>query len=122
MDTDGKYGSKGEVSDSILHLLYEKAVRLDGKNYFTMKPPKSLDIGNLMRIPELDALSLEDACATLEAFTADTIVHSLTCFQQTLPKFWVLAGGGWNNPVIRNSLHKKLKEKLGKEVRVMTAD
>jgi len=64
-----------------------------------------LDINDMQLIPELDNLSLEDACRTLETFTADSIVRSLT---HVIPQNWILAGGGWNNPVILNELKIRL--------------
>lgn len=122
MDVNGKYGSKGRVDEKVLHLLHEKSIIVDGNNYFKVTPPKSLDIGNLKLIPELDDLSLEDACATLEAFTADTIINSVEYFKDKSPKYWVLAGGGWNNPVIFRELKERLEKKLGPDIRVMNAD
>jgi len=71
-----------------------------------MSPPKALDIGDLKLVDELDSLSLEDACRTLEAFTAHTVVNSLD--SSKLPVHWILAGGGWNNPVIVSELKSRL--------------
>lgn len=122
MDENGHYGKAGKVHENILALLYEKSVVLDGKNFFTLQPPKSLDIGDLHLIPELDALTLPDACATLEAFTADTIVNSLRFFPEQPPRSWILAGGGWHNPVIYRELETRLKKALGNDISIMTAD
>jgi len=123
MDEDGKYGAKGKVSNDILQQLYEKAIQIDGKNFFEMASPKSLDIGDLTLLTSLlDTLSLEDACATLEAFTADTIVRSIEFITIDPPQHWILAGGGWNNPVILQELTSRLKAKLGSQVTIMTAD
>lgn len=122
MDEDGKYGLNGKVSDDILKLLYEKSILINQKNYFDQAPPKSLDAGDLQLIPELDALSLEDACATLEAFTADTIVNSMKYFKSKIPQCWILAGGGWKNPVIYRELKERLKNKVHQSVVVMTAE
>ncbi|HXH54848.1 MAG TPA: anhydro-N-acetylmuramic acid kinase, partial [Gammaproteobacteria bacterium] len=76
-----------------------------------------------------------DACATLEAFTAETIVNSLDLLALIdvadlsplkshiqPPKLWVLAGGGWHNPVILKALKERLHLKLGKDVEILTAD
>lgn len=122
MDANGKYGQQGKVDKKILKALYEKSVIKNGRNYFSMDPPKSLDIGDMNLIPELNALALEDACATLEAFTADTIVNSLELLDTEMPQHWILAGGGWNNPVIRNELENRLRKKLGHEIKILTAD
>lgn len=122
MDVDGFYGLNGLVHENVLQKLYEKTIAKEGKNYFSIPAPKALDIGDMNLIAELDALSLEDACATLEAFTADSIIKSLELLKTELPKYWILAGGGWKNPVIKRELIMRLKQKLGDEVQVQTAD
>lgn len=124
MDGDGKYGKQGKVDKKIFDALYEKSIIKDGKNYFQKTPPKSLDYGDIDLIPELssDTLSLEDACRTLEAFTADTIVNSLELLNAEIPQHWILAGGGWKNPVIRHELDQRLNQKLGANVQILTAD
>lgn len=118
MDTDGQYGNKGRVDEQVLKALWETSLIKDGQNYFLAPPPKSLDIGDMELIPELDVLSIEDACATLEAFTADTIITSLKLLEIEWPQYWILAGGGWHNPVIR----RELESRLGKSVQILTAD
>ena len=122
MDTDGRYGSQGVVHDDILKLLYANSIHINNKNFFELQPPKSLDIGDMKLIPELNALSLEDACRTLEAFTADSIVNSIDFFRHNVPTHWILSGGGWLNPVIKQELDVRLKRKINPEVRIMTAD
>jgi anhydro-N-acetylmuramic acid kinase len=121
MDTDGKYGGQGIVQENVLAALFEKSIIKDGINYFAALPPKSLDIGDMQLIPEIFSLSFEDACATLEAFTAESIIDSLRLVTQDLPNQWILAGGGWNNPVIRRELQNRLRKKLGDNVSIMTA-
>lgn len=124
MDFNGHYGSQGQVNDSVLQILFDKSILKDGGNYFLKKPPKSLDIRDMVLIPELDALSLEDACATLEAFTAEMIVQSLSLIElphDQIPRHWVLAGGGWYNPVITSELKNRLHAKFGKDIVVETA-
>lgn len=122
MDINGEYGSRGRVNESVIQALYEKAILRDNQNYFSQCPPKSLDYGDMQLIPELEALSIEDACATLEAFTADTIVSSLTLIDAPVPPVWILAGGGWKNPVICNELVVRLHQRYGKHIHVMTAN
>jgi anhydro-N-acetylmuramic acid kinase len=121
MDRNGQYGLKGKVHSLILNDLYEKALTMDGHNYFDIIPPKSLDIGDMTLIPELNELSLEDACATLEAFTADSILQGLKSFDLSIPKHWILAGGGWHNPVIRQQLEQRLVQHH-RDVLIQTAD
>ena len=122
MDRDGHYGQQGQVDERVLSALFEKALLKDSQNYFSLKPPKALDIGDLHLIPELDHLSLEDACRTLEAFTAESILRSLDFVKTALPKKWILAGGGWNNPVILNELRQRLTQRLGADLKIQNAD
>jgi anhydro-N-acetylmuramic acid kinase len=114
MDRDGQYGKKGKVSASLLKLLYQQAIQINQTNYFDLPAPKSLDSGDVRLLPELDALTIEDGCATLAAFTADTIVHSLNGMSaDKIPRNWIVAGGGWNNPLIFEEFKKRLTEKYG---------
>lgn len=122
MDENGRYGLQGTVHPQVLQALYATAIIKNGQPYFALCPPKSLDIGDMHLIPELDALSLADACATLEAFTADTIVNSLTWCPAATPQQWVLAGGGWKNPVICREFRQRLQQKLGIAISIHTAD
>jgi anhydro-N-acetylmuramic acid kinase len=122
MDFNGEYGSRGVVHDDVLKLLYEKSLILNGKNYFAALPPKSLDIGDMQLIPEFDSLSLEDGCATLAAFTADTIVSSIDFFKNNIPNYWILAGGGWKNPLILRELETRLRLKIKGNFRVEIAE
>ena len=119
MDTNGHYGLQGTVHEAILSLLLKEAI--DGE-YLTKKPPKSLDIRDLKLLPILDELSLTDACATLEAFTAESIVQSLKHLSIPIPQRWILAGGGWHNPVIKRELITRLQSYLNKTIHVTTAD
>jgi len=122
MDTDGQYGLKGRVHPPTLKALYQSAVRKNNGNYLGRLPPKSLDIGDLQLVPELEALSLEDACATLEAFTADVIISSLDLVALSQSPQWILAGGGWHNPVILRELKQRLNKKFKKTPLIQTAD
>jgi anhydro-N-acetylmuramic acid kinase len=122
MDKDGQYGSKGIVDDNLLELLYEKSVTGNKKNYFAKIPPKSLDPGDFVLVDELKNFNIEDVCATLEAFTAYTIVDSLKLVNHDIPKKFVLAGGGWNNPVIVKMLKIYLNKILNTDTEVVSAD
>lgn len=122
MDEAGQYGRKGTMIPKILQALYEKSIIKDGCSYFKMKPPKSLDYGDMNLISELSSVSLEDACRTLEAFTADTIVSSIDFINIEIPNYWIVAGGGWENPIILQELKNRLKQKLKGVVQIHTAD
>ena len=58
---------------------------------------------------DLKQLSLSDACRTLEAFTAESIVRCLKWLdKEKIPSYWILYGDGWNNPVIKKELTHRL--------------
>ncbi|MFN7038558.1 MAG: anhydro-N-acetylmuramic acid kinase [Alphaproteobacteria bacterium] len=122
MDKDGKYGMQGKVDESILKEFHQNSIVKDGINYFNQLPPKSLDSGDCSLLKIINNLEFQDACATLEAFTAYTIIDSLKLIQKSIPKKWILAGGGWNNPVITKMLKKYLHEKLGEDYQIAKAD
>ena len=105
-----------------LEELRKTAVRQNNANYLAVLPPKSLDIGDLRLIPALDGLSAEDGCTTLEVFTADTIVRSLDFVAPPYPKYWILAGGGWYNPVIKHALIELVRQRVGEDVIIEMAD
>ncbi|MFI4937891.1 MAG: anhydro-N-acetylmuramic acid kinase [Candidatus Berkiellales bacterium] len=122
MDKDGKYGRKGKVNEQVLKALFDKAILKNGQNYFFVKPPKALDARDVTLIVELNTLSLEDACATLAAFTAESIVKSLDWINPPWPQHWILTGGGWHNPVIRQELNQRLNQKFKDKLKIETAD
>lgn len=122
MDTDGNYAKSGKINLDVLAALYNKSIIKDGENYFDLKPPKSLDYGDIKFISELNSLSLEDACATLAAFTADSIIQSVKKLNIPISNQWILAGGGWNNPAILQQLNERLIKLLGKRITVVKAD
>jgi len=105
IDRDGEFALKGMVHKSVLQALYQKSIIKNGQNYFDIPSPKSLDSNDLKLIPELDQLSLEDACATLAEFTADSIYKALLPYNL---EYFVIAGGGAKNPAIMKSLASKL--------------
>lgn len=121
MDADGQYGQRGRVHSELFAALYAQSIVKNQVSYFTLPPPKSLDVGDLHLIPELDPLDLADACATLEAFTADAIVSSLNLINAEPPPQWILAGGGWRNPIIRRELQLRLQQ-LNPRIDIKTAD
>lgn len=122
MDRDAQYARQGHIHDEVLKSLYAQAIQQQGQNYFQLPVPKSLDINDMVLIPALEKLSLADACATLAAFTADSIVQSVDLLNIEVPLFWVLAGGGWHNPVIYAELVTRLQKKLGIDIKVKIAD
>ena len=122
MDKNGQLARQGQVNQLVLNSLYEKSVRKDEKNYFTLVPPKSLDYGDIELIAELKSLSIHDACATLAAFTADSIVTSVLSLNEEIPRHWILAGGGWKNLSILSELKLRLQQKVNSDIIIETAD
>jgi anhydro-N-acetylmuramic acid kinase len=113
MDQGGHYSSQGKVHPEVLTALFQKGVIRQGENYFHLPSPKSLDIHDLVLVPELEALSLEDGCRTLAAFTAEAITWTLHQHLKegkikSLPHIWILAGGGCYNQVILQELKDRL--------------
>jgi anhydro-N-acetylmuramic acid kinase len=74
--------------------------------YFTAPPPKSLD-RNAFSSAAVAALPLEDAVATLTAFTAHSIVRALEHLPKA-PRLAILAGGGAHNLTLRWQLMQLL--------------
>ena len=125
-DENGIYGLQGQVDPEVLSALRNRSLLdSEGRNYLDHPAPKSLDINDMLLVPELERLSLQDGSATLERFTAECIVNSLQLVTQRgiqIPHMWVVAGGGWNNPVILRDLQELLQNRLGNTVRVERAE
>ena len=101
MDKDGQYGRNGSVDMAVFTFLKEHL-----SSYMAKLPPKSLDPSEFVLPEIINSLAFEDACATLEAFTAYSIVESIKTHTTKQINNWVLAGGGWKNPVILDELRK----------------
>lgn len=107
-DQDGKYGLKGDLNIKIFELMISNF-----KPYMQASYPKSLDLSDFSLPEEIKNISFYDACATLEAFTAFCIVAALDKLDNSIKlDQWILAGGGWYNPVILKYLKKFLEEKI----------
>ena len=120
MDRDAQFGRQGQVHKNLLAMLREKSCLIDGQNYFDLPVPKSLDINDFILLPEVLALSLEDACTTLAMFTAQMIIDSVRA--QVIPCTWVLAGGGWHNPLIQQFFMQGIQQAYGAHIHVVTAE
>ncbi len=120
-DLDGRYGLTGTVNNTLLQQLYTESLQGDKADFFSKASPKSLDSGDFKWPAALEELSLADACRTLEAFTADSIIKSLMHTNAPLPNKWIVAGGGWHNPVILQEFKTRLAEHYPDAV-VKTAD
>lgn len=113
LDKDSKFAEKGTVSEGAVHALIERAIVLkDGRNFLLIPPPKSLDIRDYtFDIPEFRALSLEDGCATLNAFAAECVARGCSWIEKAgfeIPAKWILCGGGAYSPHLRRQLLQRV--------------
>jgi len=98
-DQDGRYAGVGRVDELALNVLL-------GHPYFDAPPPKSLDRYDFSLEP-LDRLSLEDAAATLVAFTAQALRRGFE-WLETPPAELLVCGGGRLNPVLMAAFAERL--------------
>ncbi len=95
-DMDGALAAAGDVHEDILDSLMEK------EGYFSIVPPKSLDRDDFHHwIHSVDALSGEDALATLAAATVGSVAKSFEHFPEPPEVLWVTGGGRRNLEVMR---------------------
>ena len=124
MDRGGARALRGKVDAGTLKALERRSILRDGRNYLALRPPKSLDVRDPVLIPEMDALSLEDGCATLSAFTATCVaraVEQLLDARVPVPTRWILSGGGARNPAIVRALERHIGRLLPAPFRVSDA-
>lgn len=98
-DSGGNYASVGRVDESVLRTLLDHP-------YFSEPPPKSLDRYDFP-LSALDPLKLEDAAATLVAFTAEAVKLAFDQLGQA-PGQVIVTGGGRHNPEIMKALGARL--------------
>ncbi|MDF1796859.1 MAG: anhydro-N-acetylmuramic acid kinase [Coxiellaceae bacterium] len=142
-DKDGFFASQGQLDTALLQQLWQTAVCGDAQLFADRPWPKSLDIHDLV-LPEgiaLQGQAFYDACYTVTYFTADMLVQGLlagsriksgmtevdsgmtevdsgprTCHPGPRAGIQrlILAGGGWNNPVLLNIFKQLVKQHLPK--------
>jgi anhydro-N-acetylmuramic acid kinase len=98
-DAGGRYASVGRVNPGVL-------AGLLAHPYFQAPPPKSLDRYDFSLEP-LEALQLEDAAATLVAFSAEAVRLGVDRLGAA-PREVVVTGGGRLNPQIMKALAERL--------------
>lgn len=98
-DDGGRYASAGRVDSQALASLMDSP-------YFRRTGAKSLDRYDFPLDP-VATLSLEDAAATLTAFTAETVGLAADRLPQR-PDRWVICGGGRHNPAMMRALSDRL--------------
>ncbi len=97
-DEGGRLAAAGRVDEGVLEGLL-------AHDYFAAPPPKSLDRYDFP-IEALDGLSIEDAAATLVAFTAASVVKGLDHAIEP-PVSLIVTGGGRHNPQIMRALRQR---------------
>lgn len=112
-DKDGKYGKKGILNKKLLQELFDF-----GRQYYECPLPKSGDPAyyhkdEIFQRIECMGLKFEDVVYTFEYFAAYIAVHALTLIADDVlvPKSIILFGGGWKNPVVKESFENLLKGK-----------
>ena len=92
-DRDGELAASGTVATALVEQFLTD-------DYFTRKPPKSLDRNDFSQLPSLvQSLSDCDAAATLTAMIAGSVACGLN-YCPTLPERVLVTGGGRLNPVV----------------------
>lgn len=99
LDRDGATAARGAVDETALALMLAHP-------FFRKPPPKSLD-RNDFSLAAVDALSTQDAAATLTAFTAAS-VQSLFPHLAIQPRLAIVCGGGARNPTLMRELAARL--------------
>lgn len=97
MDRGGKLALAGQPDVMILTDMFSDP-------YFAKPAPKSLDRDHFQGLLDaVDGLSTEDALATLVGFTVGAVAKAEQLLP-SLPKRWLVTGGGRHNPVIMAGL------------------
>ena len=104
-DENGKYGRQGNLNKELLQKLFDI-----GHRFYERPIPKSGDPqyyhkDKVFKTIEKMGISLYDAVHTLEYFAAYVAVQALTLTDEKveLPPRFILFGGGWKNPIVRES-------------------
>jgi anhydro-N-acetylmuramic acid kinase len=98
-DAEGRLAAAGRVDEAVLKGLLAHP-------YFTAPPPKSLDRYDFP-LASVDGLSVEDAAATLAAFTVETVRLGVGLAAEP-PSAVIVCGGGRHNPEIMRRLGEAL--------------
>lgn len=99
-DDGGAIAAKGRVQKDILNAYLSDP-------YFSQVPPKSLD-RNAFDGALVAALRIEDAVATLTAFTAESIARSRAHMRQE-PLLWIICGGGRKNKTLMRMIAERVE-------------
>ncbi|MGI3776159.1 MAG: anhydro-N-acetylmuramic acid kinase [Janthinobacterium lividum] len=99
IDHDGALARAGTVDERTLATLLNH-------QFFSRKPPKSLDRQDFANPLHDTTLSAADGAATLTAFTAHAVAATLLPAE---PTRWLVCGGGRHNPALMAALRHALR-------------
>ena len=112
-DKDGMFGKKGTLDTAFLQTLYDF-----GRKYYETPLPKSGDPAyyrkdEIFKFAEKSKIAFADAVRTFEYFAAYIAVQALTLVPKdiAIPPAFILFGGGWKNPMVRQSVEDLLNGK-----------
>lgn len=116
-DLDGKTGKRGKINYRLLRRLFENAVQTNsGQNFIMLPPPKSSDPAWYKAISELldKNTPFVDRVRTAEFFSAYVFAYNLAFIQKNydFPKYFLVFGGGWRNPVVYDDFKNLLAGKV----------
>ena len=113
-DWNGKYGKQGKIDLSLLNELFNHAVQTQsGENFLLKNPPKSSDPAWYKNTPKLidTNIAFADRVRTVEFFSAYIFAYALRHSPIGTPSHFLIFGGGWNNPIIKNDFQNLLRGK-----------
>lgn len=110
-DKDGMFGKQGKVDTALLQTLFDF-----GRKYYETPLSKSGDPAyyrknEIFELVTKQKIAFNDAVRTFEYFAAYIAVQALTLVPENIsiiPTF-VLFGGGWKNPIVRQSFEDLLQ-------------
>lgn len=112
-DENAQIGLKGKLDTSLLQKLFDI-----GREYYETPLPKSGDPAyyhkqEIFNYVQANNIPLTDAVHTFEYFSAYIAVQALTLIPQhiAIPHNFILFGGGWKNPLVKNSFIDLLNNK-----------
>lgn len=110
-DRDGTFGKKGILNKALLQELFNF-----GRKYYETPLPKSGDPayyykGQIFQYINQKKFKFEDVVHTFEYFAAYVAVQALNLIPNDIkiPNKIILFGGGWKNPIVKETFEKLLK-------------
>ncbi len=110
-DKDGMFGRRGNINKQLLQELFNF-----GRKYYEAPLPKSGDPAyyhkkQIFKYIEHKKINFEDAVRTFEYFAAYVAVQALSLVPDNMkmPEEIILFGGGWKNPIVKESFEQLLR-------------